>query len=377
MTVSTPSSDRSRPQTANAGNLTEYLVAELAPQVAVIDSEGHYPRAVMQGLGQRGGFGTPSSDDDGVDPARQVQSIAAVGRYCGSTAFLVWCQSACAWYLARAPRTAPRQRYLASVLEGTVLAGTGMSNFLKHHSGIEKIRLRAEPEGEGYRVSGVLPWVSNLDRGHLLFTAAEVAEGGYIMFAVDTAAPGLKLHPCPAFSGMEGTGTWNVRLEGVSVPAADVLAGPEEFEAFINSVKPGLIATQAGMGLGVTAGCLDILDGDRTSNSEVNGFLETGAEEIREALGRLENDALTLTRQAASGEASRLSALKLRAEVSELTLRAAQSTALRVGARGYLMRHPAQRRLREAMFVAIVTPALKHLRKEIHDIEQGSNAEVA
>jgi hypothetical protein len=33
------------------------------------------------------------------------------------------------------------------------------------------------------------------------------------------------------------------------------------------------------------------------------------------------------------------------------------------------MRHPAQRQLREAVFVAIVTPALKHLRKEIRDLE--------
>jgi hypothetical protein len=34
------------------------------------------------------------------------------------------------------------------------------------------------------------------------------------------------------------------------------------------------------------------------------------------------------------------------------------------------MRHSAQRRLREAVFVAIVTPALKHLRKEIRDLER-------
>ncbi|MBX6393573.1 MAG: acyl-CoA dehydrogenase, partial [Burkholderiales bacterium] len=62
--------------------------------------------------------------------------------------------------------------------------------------------------------------------------------------------------------------------------------------------------------------------------------------------------------------------LKARARASELTLRAANSAVLHAGARGYLMRHPAQRRLREAVFVAIVTPALKHLRKEIGDLER-------
>jgi hypothetical protein len=35
------------------------------------------------------------------------------------------------------------------------------------------------------------------------------------------------------------------------------------------------------------------------------------------------------------------------------------------GARGYLMNSDVQRRVREAQCVAIVTPAIKHLRKEI------------
>ena len=50
---------------------------------------------------------------------------------------------------------------------------------------------------------------------------------------------------------------------------------------------------------------------------------------------------------------------------SELALRAAQSALLHQGARGYLMSSDVQRRVRESHFVAIVTPAIKHLRKEI------------
>jgi hypothetical protein len=43
-----------------------------------------------------------------------------------------------------------------------------------------------------------------------------------------------------------------------------------------------------------------------------------------------------------------------------------------MGAKGYLQRSPAQRRLREAYFVAIVTPAIKHLRREIARVENGA-----
>jgi hypothetical protein len=35
------------------------------------------------------------------------------------------------------------------------------------------------------------------------------------------------------------------------------------------------------------------------------------------------------------------------------------------GARGYLLSNGVQRRVRESHFVAIVSPAIKHLRKEI------------
>jgi len=55
--------------------------------------------------------------------------------------------------------------------------------------------------------------------------------------------------------------------------------------------------------------------------------------------------------------------LDARAQTSELALRASQSALLHQGARGYLMSAAPQRRIREAHFVAIVTPATKQLRK--------------
>lgn len=350
--------------------IVDFLADELAPLVQAIDHDGLYPRGILAGLGRLGGFGG-KAPDVAVHPVRQLRVIEATGRHCGASAFLAWCQSACAWYLERAPRADAQQQYLGRVLAGTLLAGTGMSNFLKHRAGIEKIRLHARATGGGCIVDGVLPWVSNLARGHLLLTAAATGNGGYVMLAIDTGARGVELHPCPAFSGMEGTSTFNVRLHEVVVADADVLAYPEQFDAFVAAVKPGLILTQAGLGLGVMAGCIDILAGDAAASSPANEFLDTDADTARAEFTHLRQEALNLAAQVACGDAPLLPVLRLRAAVSEATLRLAQAAVLRVGARGYLRRHPAQRRLREAVFVAIVTPALKHLRKEIHDLAAG------
>ena len=64
--------------------------------------------------------------------------------------------------------------------------------------------------------------------------------------------------------------------------------------------------------------------------------------------------------------------LQLRLAAGELALRAAQSAMLHTGAKGYLRTAPAQRKLRESYFIAIVTPAIKHLRKELDVLSQAA-----
>ena len=61
----------------------------------------------------------------------------------------------------------------------------------------------------------------------------------------------------------------------------------------------------------------------------------------------------------------RVVALRLR--IGDASVAVANAAMLHCGARGYLMSHRAQRRLREAYFVAIVTPATKQLRKMLAD----------
>lgn len=170
---------------------------------------------------------------------------------------------------------------------------------------------------------------------------------------------------------MEGTQTLNLRFNGVRVRPDDVLAHPAQFGAYIQRIKPGFVLGQTGMAFGVIRGCLQtIQECNAISRSPVNAFLDDQGVALADELARLEQRTTELARQADAGQAPLLDVLTVRAQASELALRAANSAVLHAGAKGYLKRHPAQRRLREAVFVAIVTPALKHLRKEIHDLRQ-------
>ena len=73
--------------------------------------------------------------------------------------------------------------------------------------------------------------------------------------------------------------------------------------------------------------------------------------------------AIPTTRTTATGAASSRFACAL----GDASVAAAHAAMLHCGARGYLKSHRAQRRLREAYFVAIVTPATKQLRKMLAD----------
>lgn len=354
--------------------------AELAPLAVDIDVDGAYPEAFLRHLGALGGYGASLvADEHHPLDLRHVLTVAAhVGAVSGAAAFAVWCQFTCAWYLRHATVPATRARYLDAVVRGELLAGTGMSNTMKHLAGIEKIRLSARREGDGYVLNGVLPWVSNLAAHHLVIVAAAVDTGGYAMFAVETGTPGYANHPCPEFSGMEGSRTLSLRFKQVRVAADQVLAHPEQFDAFIARIKPGFLLGQVGMGLGVVDACIKVLHEHGGGQNDVNAYLDVQEDDLQAARDVLVAETALLAAQAQVGKAALLPVLRLRAEASELALRAGNAAVLHAGARGYIRRHAAQRLLREAVFVAIVTPALKHLRKEIHDLEQAaSRAEAA
>jgi len=150
-----------------------------------------------------------------------------------------------------------------------------------------------------------------------------------------------------------------------------VLAHPDASAAYLRRIKPGMILAQMGMGLGLVDACAEMMRQSNRTHAHVNAFLDDQVDDIATPLSAAREATFDL---AATLDADPLAEvvldiLKLRLAGGELSLRAANAALLHMGAKGYLMRSPAQRRLREAYFIAIVTPATKHLRKEIARLE--------
>ncbi len=343
----------------------------LAPMAAAIDAGTVYPEELLHRLGDVGAWGShlPNPNNGAADLRCAIQSISSLGEVCGATAFMAWCQNTLVWYVANSTNPKLVAKFGDKFATGQMLGGTGLSNPMKSFFGIEKLKLKGRKVDGGYIVKGALPWVSNLGPNHFFGTIFEREDepGGVVMFLADCSDPAISLQPCKPFLAMDGTGTYGVQFRDVFVPDNLILADPAG--PFVKKIRAGFILLQAGMATGLIRDCISIMNEVDPPLGHVNRYLPQQPVNFQDLLTELETEAMALAADPYNEDESywrKVVALRLR--LGEASVAAAHAAMLHCGARGYLKSHRAQRRLREAYFVAIVTPATKQLRKMLADM---------
>src|SRR3954447_26730208 len=365
-----------RPAPTIADEVARIARQELAPLAGEIDAGSVYPGELLRNLGKVGAWSSHVPQEGPADLRCAIQSMAVIGEVCGATAFMAWCQNTLVWYAANSTNLKLARRVGDSFSSGRVLGGTGLSYPMKSFFGIERVKLKGRRVEGGYIVKGALPWVSNLGPDHYFGTIFErededgggTAKGGpdIVMFLADCADPAITLQPCKPFLAMDGTGTYGVQFRDVFVPDDFILA--EQAAPFVKKIRAGFILLQAGMALGLIKDCINIMDEVDNPLGHINRYLPQQPVHFRDLAAELEAETMALARDPYNEEETywrKVIALRLRA--GEASVAAAHAAMLHCGARGYLKSHRAQRRLREAYFVAIVTPATKQLRKMLAD----------
>ena len=342
---------------------------DLAPIVREIDA-GLYPEAVLRSFGAAGAYGThlPNGTGD-ADLSTAIAAMAAAGEHCLATAFCMWCQDALAWYVFASDNAPLKHTLGGAAANGEALGGTGLSNPMKTFFGIETMRLKARRVAGGFIVRGALPWVSNLGPDHYFGAVFELEDAPrrYVMAIVPCASEGLRLVGEHKFVAMDGTRTFAVQLRDVFIPDANVLADP--IEPYLKRIRAGFVLLQAGMAIGLMRGCIDLMRQTKSALGHVNKYLEMQPEDFEQKLKALQAAVeLLATTPFEPDPGYWRKVIETRLAASEASVAAAHWAMLHCGARGYVSSGAAQRRLREAYFVAIVTPATKQLRKMLADM---------
>ncbi|WP_024852155.1 acyl-CoA dehydrogenase family protein [Hydrogenovibrio kuenenii] len=348
----------------------------LKPKVIDID-HGLYTTEVLEKLGKAGAFRhhIASQNNGTVDVFGSIQDMATVSRECMTTGFMMWAQDVCTWYIENSENDWLKQEILPKMVDGDYFGATALSNPMKYFAGIEELKLSAEEVEDGYIINGTLPWVSNLlekSDKHFFGSIFHVhdSEGNTkdVMGLIPCNLDGLTMKQMVEFAGMEGSGTYSLLFDNAFLPKKYLLADP--IKPYLEKIKAGFILLQTGMAVGVIQGSIDEMRKADMTLHEINEYLDDRPEELEEEL----EEAIELIQALAEepftpGTDYMKQVLEARLLGAEFCKRSADAVMQHCGAKGYIVDAPAQRKQREAYFVIIVTPSIKHLRKEIARLE--------
>jgi hypothetical protein len=187
------------------------------------------------------------------------------------------------------------------------------------------------------------------------------------MAIIPCEAEGVSLAGNTKFVALDGTRTFAVQLRDAMISDEWILADPSD--AFIKRIRAGFVLLQSGMAFGLISGCIELINRVKGRLGHINRFLDVQPEQLAEQLGEMESEVDRLAATPFETDQSYWRAvIEARLVAGEASIAAAHAAMLHCGAGGYVTTGAAQRRLREAYFVAIVTPATKQLRKMLADM---------
>ncbi len=305
----------------------------LFPGALEVDASDIVPADRLDRLAAAGFYGLAGPADAGglgiSDFSTALEIIEIMASGCLTTTF-VWIQHHGA---VRAVDEAPkplRNAWLARLCSGEVRAGVAFSGLRRPGPPI----LTAARDGDGWRFTGLAPWVTGWGRIHVVRAAAR-REDGDIVWALIDATPGDTLHAEPLrLASVNASATVTLAFQDHRVPADRVIA-IQNFDEWQAADRASL-RLNGSLALGVARRCASLLASDA---------LLAELDARRSALDRSTPETMP----------------EERARASELALRAATALVVAGGGRAIAADHHAQRLAREAIFLLVFgqTAAIK------------------
>lgn len=330
----------------------------LESRVREIDA-GKYPKDIISALAKEG-FVERALEDlgEGLVLAEKVSQI------CAATGFMLWCQTVCAWYLQNTENQSLKNNFLKALVTGDLLGGTALSNPMKFYAGFEELKLKFKEHQGITLVNGRLPWVSNLDEGHVFGFIAGNSDIRR-MYLATVGKQNVTLHRTPVFAVMEGTGTFSIQMKNSPFSEKELLA--EDADIFVKKIRNGFVLLQLPIGFGILRALLRIMEKCLQENPTAEDYLIQKSDGFAEAYEDLWKKTMALVNFAKSDTRENFEqVLQIRLSLAEIVLAAANHALLLSGARGLFLQSELQRRIREAQFFAVLSPSIRHLRKELY-----------
>lgn len=336
---------------AQALDCAKQLASEvLRPHANATDSTGAWPREQLRAIAAAGLAGIAIPQPMGgleLSYLAQARVFTALAEGGLATAFIMTQHHACTTLVDATPHESVRRRWLPGLASGELHGANGF-NFLNFPP--ERAPMKATPVAGGYRLDGVLPWVTAAHHSDLLVAGAVLPDGMQLLVAIPLRAElasgrgKISVDAPMDLMALAASDTTVVRCDGYEVAAADVMLGPGP-DLLKTTFRGGTPYVPTAMTIGHARASLQVIEEVAARKQGTN---TTMPDWLRTEISRLD-DAVTAALTA--GDFAR--APELRGQGNALVTRAAHLALIAGGGTGYKRDQTPQRLYREAAFFSV------------------------
>lgn len=337
---------------------------ELNEAIVERDARGEFPRELWNKCARFGLLGLCVPQRYGgsdVDPVSAVATMEALGYACRDNG-LAFAVNAQAWSvvdaLVRFGSEQQKQRYLPGVCRGELIGAFAMTE-PEAGSDCFALKMRAERDGEAYRLTGVKQLVTFAPVADFAIvfasTAPQAGRWGISAFVVDADTPGYRAPPTQAKMGLRTVPIGEMHLDGCRVPAHGLLgpegAGASIFNATQETERALILASQVGAMRHQLEQSIAHASRRRQFGKPIGKF-QSVSNRIVEMKLRLETSRLLLYKTAwlrQRGEPNMLESALTNLHLAESYVLSCLDAVRLRGGRGYLTEHEVERDLRDSM----------------------------
>src|SRR5262245_35075539 len=278
-----------------------------------------------------------------LDGPALLEGYVRLASACLTTCFLLSQRDAACRRLRDGNNEQLREELLPALAHGERFATVGLAQLTtsRQHG---KPALTARPEGDGFVLDGIMPWVTGAVRADHFVTGAVLDDGRQLLLVVPRDTKGLTVREPLDLMALQGSLTTSVDCRGVFVERRHVLAGPAERVMTSGRSGTGGLETSC-LAVGLARAALAHLHREAVARRE----WQAPADRLGKATDRLWQSLLTAARDGCTTE----EATRLRAQANTLVLQAAQAALTASKGTGFLHSHPAQRWVRQAHFFLV------------------------
>jgi alkylation response protein AidB-like acyl-CoA dehydrogenase len=359
--------------------VAEFVDEEVVPRAAEIDRLDEFPADLVSELGDLGLMGMPfpeEYDGAGLDYVSYALALAEIARGSGGLGTVVAAHTSLAGtMLYEFGSDRQREEYLRPLNTGADVGAFALSE-AGAGSDVPSMTTTAEPDGDGYVLSGDKLWISNGSVADTVVvfakTDAEAGRDGISSFVVrPDEDSGFHVEGTEDKLGDKGCPTAELRFDDVSLPADRRLG--EEGEGFVQALKTlnGGRITIAARGVGIGRAALNAATeyaDEREQFGQPIGEFQSIAHKLADMATKVDAAELLMCRAADlkdRRESHVTEAAQAKLYASEISREVANEAVQIHGGYGYTKDFPVERYYRDAKLNEIYEGTSEILRNTI------------